>query len=251
MSSLFPGGLIGKRAGMATPEVHRSGHTPVSPDHASEVADLTPVAPSGPSGGSMPPENRPGHHPEVEQDKPRRRPPSGRRRSQRPAGRDNASGTRRSARKARGSRKGAAEVDAATTTFEFAFESRLKPLSLMAGVTAGNARVELDDEHLTVRFGRWTLRTPLANVAGTERTGPYTWWKVAGPAHLSLADGGITFATTTAAGVCIAFHEPVPALVPGSMVRHPAATVTVADPQALTSALEEAQLRLLAGTGAS
>ena len=236
---------------MATPEVHRSGHTPVSPDHASEVADLTPDAPSGPPGGSIPPDNRPGHHPEVEQDKPRRRPPSGRRRSQRPAGRDNASGPGRAGRKDRGSRKESAEADAdaATRTFEFAFESRLKPLSLMAGVTPGNARVELDDEHLTVRFGRWTLRTPLANVAGTERTGPYSWWKVAGPAHLSLADGGITFATTTAAGVCIAFHEPVPALVPGSMVRHPAATVTVADPQALIAALEEAQLRLLAGTG--
>ena len=220
-AAVFPAARIGKRAPMATPEVHRSGHTPVSPDHASEVADLTPDAPSG------------------------------RRRSQRPAGRDNASGPGRAGRKDRGSRKETAEADAdaATRTFEFAFESRLKPLSLVAGVTPGNARVELDDEHLTVRFGRWTLRTPLANVAGTERTGPYTWWKVAGPAHLSLADGGITFATTTAAGVCVAFHEPVPALVPGSMVRHPAATITVADPQALIAALEEAQLRLLAGTG--
>jgi hypothetical protein len=161
--------------------VHRSGHTPVSPDHAAEVAGVTPEAPS---------------------------------------------------------------------TFEFAFESRLRPFSFLAGVTPGSARVELDEGHLTVRFGRWTLRTPLANVASTQVTGPYTWWKVAGPAHLSFADGGITFATTTAGGVCIGFHEPVPALVPGSAVRHPAATVTVRDPHALTAALEEAQLRLLANTDA-
>ena len=51
--------------------------------------------------------------------------------------------------------------------------------------------------------------------------------------------------------MCIAFHEPVPALVPGSAIRHPAATVTVSDPQALAAALEEAQLRLLAGTSTS
>jgi hypothetical protein len=230
---------------MATPEVHRSGHTPVSPDHAAEVAGLTPEAPSGPPGGTVPPENRPGHHPEVEQDKPRRRPPSGRRRSLRPSRGRATSGTSRGGRGDAGSRRQEADTDA--TTFEFAFESRLRPFSLLAGVTPGNARVELDDDHLTVRFGRWTLRTPLANVAGTQVTGPYTWWKVAGPAHLSLADGGITFATTAAQGVCIAFHEPVPALVPGSAIRHPAATVTVSDPHGLAAALEEAQLRLLAG----
>lgn len=235
---------------MATPEVHRSGHTPVSPDHAAEVAGLTPDAPSGPPGGTVPPENRPGHHPEVEQDKPRRRPPSGRRRPARLAGRGAASRTSSGAPKDAGA--GTDETGADTTrTFEFAFESRMRPFSLLAGVTPGNTRVELDERHLTVRFGRWTLRTPLANVANTQITGPYTWWKVAGPAHLSLADGGITFATTTAEGACISFHEPVPALVPGSAIRHPAATVTVSDPRALAAALEEAQLRLLAGAAAS
>ena len=246
---------------MATPEVHRSGHTPVSPDHAAEVAGLTPEAPSGPPGGSIPPENSPGHHPEVEQDKPRRRPPSGRRPSRssregagsgtgRATGKGARSRTRRSTRRGTGSRTEEAATDG-TRTFEFAFESRLRPFSLLAGVTPGNAQVALDERHLTVRFGRWTLRTPLANVAATQSTGPYSWWKVAGPAHLSLADGGITFATTSAGGLCIAFHEPVPALIPGSAIRHPAATVTVSDPQGLAAALEEAQLRLLAGTSPS
>lgn len=247
---------------MATPEVHRSGHTPVSPDHAAEVAGMTPEAPSGPPGGSIPPENSPGHHPEVEQDKPRRRPPSGRRqpsrssrqgagsRTGRATGKGAGSGTGRATGKGAGSETEETATDS-TRTFEFAFEPRLRPFSLLAGVTPGNAEVEIDERHLTVRFGRWTLRTPLANVASTQVTGPYTWWKVAGPAHLSLADGGITFATTTAGGVCIAFHEPVPALVPGSAIRHPAATVTVSDPQALAAALEEAQLRLLAGTSTS
>jgi hypothetical protein len=222
---------------MATPEVHRSGHTPVSPDHAAEVADTRPGASTEPGAGSVPPDNRPGHHPEVEQDKPRRRPPTGGRRA------------RRRSRAETGADEQAAGSDAAT--FEFAFEPRIRPAALMVGVTPGNARVEIDEGHLTVRFGRWTLRTPVANVAGTQLTGPYTWWKVAGPPHLSMSDGGVTFATTTAGGVCISFHEPVPGLVPGSMIRHPGATVTVRDPGALAAALEEAQLRVLAGAGAS
>lgn len=222
---------------MATPEIHRSGHTPVSPDHAAEVADTRPGPASEPGAGSVPPENRPGHHPEVEQDKPRRRPPTGGRRA------------RRRSRTETGADKTTAGADAAT--FEFTFEPRIRPAALMVGVTPRNARVEIDEGHLTVRFGRWTLRTPVANVAGTQLTGPYAWWKVAGPPHLSMSDGGITFATTTAGGVCISFHEPVPGMVPGSMVRHPGATVTVRDPQALVAALEEAQLRVLAGAGGS
>ncbi len=131
------------------------------------------------------------------------------------------------------------------TEIPFSFEPRLRPLARMAGITPGNTRVIVEEDHLTVRFGRWTLRTPLANVAGTRETGPYSWWKVAGPPRLSLADGGITFGTTTARGVCISFHEPVPALVPGSAIRHPAATVTVRDPAALVTAIKAAQLRLL------
>lgn len=232
---------------MATPEMPRSGHTPISPDQAGEGADVTSVGPAGSPGGAVPPENRPGHHPEVEQDKPRRRPPSARGRAAR--------GSRQSVGQSDGQRaegRGAPSRpeeagEDPTVTFDFAFEPRLRPLALLAGVRPGNARVEIGETDLRVRFGRWTLRTPIANVAGIQVTGPYTWWKVAGPAHLSFADGGITFATTTAGGVCVAFHEPVPGLVPGSAVRHPAATVTVSEPRAFVAAVEAAQLRLLAG----
>ncbi len=54
---------------------------------------------------------------------------------------------------------------------------------------------------------------------------------------MSVADRGVTFATTTDRGVCIAFHRPVPAALPQGLVPHPAATVTVADPEALISAV--------------
>lgn len=75
------------------------------------------------------------------------------------------------------------------------------------------------------------MATPLDNVVGAEVTGPYRLVKVAGPPHLSLRDRGITFATNRARGTCIRFREPV------GLLRHPAATVTVAAPDALAEAL--------------
>jgi hypothetical protein len=121
--------------------------------------------------------------------------------------------------------------------FDFAFDDRLRPVARLFGVRPGNAYVRVGGGDLAIRFGPWSLRTALANVAGATPTGPYRWWRVAGPARLSLADRGITFATSTSGGLCISFHEPVAALVPAPVVRHPAATVTVADPEGLARLL--------------
>ena len=121
--------------------------------------------------------------------------------------------------------------------FDFAFERRLRPVAALFGVTPRTARVELDDLHLRVRFGLWRLLTPVANIAAARRTGPYAWWKVAGPPHLSFADRGVTFATTTRGGVCLELHQPVPALLPVGWVRHPGVTLTVADPDGLLGSL--------------
>lgn len=123
--------------------------------------------------------------------------------------------------------------------FDFAFEPLLVPFALVVGVTPRTAWVELDAEGgtLEVRFGPWVLRTDLANVAGAEVSGPYHLVKVAGPPHLSLADRGVTFATTRRRGVCLRFHEPVPGALPGRLLPHPGATVTVADPEGLVAAI--------------
>lgn len=122
-------------------------------------------------------------------------------------------------------------------TFEFDFERKVQIASAAFGVLPSTTAVDVDDLRLRIRFGPWRLTTPVANVAAATETGPYRWWKVAGPPHLSFADGGITFATTTRHGLCLQFREPVPALLPGRLVRHPAATVTVAEPEALARAL--------------
>ncbi|MEU8300733.1 hypothetical protein AB0C04_26045 [Micromonospora sp. NPDC048909] len=120
--------------------------------------------------------------------------------------------------------------------FPFRFDHRFRPALALIGVHPGTAWVELDGERLLVRFGPWRLRTTRDNVTGVERGGPYRWWRVIGP-HLSLADGGATFGTSTAGGVCVRFDTAVPAVAPGPWLRHPAVTVTVADPEALARAL--------------
>jgi hypothetical protein len=74
-------------------------------------------------------------------------------------------------------------------------------------------------------------------VTSTTVTGPFSFLKTAGPAHLSLADRGLIMATNGARGVCITFSEPVPGIEPTGTLRHPALTVTVADCQGLATVL--------------
>jgi hypothetical protein len=126
------------------------------------------------------------------------------------------------------------------TRFPFRFERRLAPFSLAFGVTPRTAWVEVDDEDLRVRFGPWRLLTPRRNIVEGQLTGPYSFAKVAGPAHLSFSDRGVTFATTTEQGVCFTLREPVPGIAPFGRLRHPGVTVTVAEPERL---LEVAPLR--------
>ena len=126
------------------------------------------------------------------------------------------------------------------TRFPFAFEPRLVPFSALFGVTPRTAWVDVDDDDLTVRFGPWRLATPRRNIVEGQLTGPYQFAKVAGPAHLSFADRGVTFATTTRRGVCFALRDPVPGIDPFGRLRHPGVTVTVAEPERL---LEVAPLR--------
>lgn len=81
------------------------------------------------------------------------------------------------------------------------------------------------------------MRTPVSNVASTIVNGPFGLLKTAGPAHLSLADRGLTFATNGERGLCITFDEPVPGIEPTHILRHPAVTVTVADCEGLAALL--------------
>jgi hypothetical protein len=121
--------------------------------------------------------------------------------------------------------------------FEFRFSSSYRIAALPFGVTPRTCEVRIDEGRLLARFGLWQFKTALANIADVSITGPYSFVKTAGPAHLSFADIGLTFATNGTRGVCVVMREPVPGIDPFGLLRHPNLTVTVADCEGLVAAI--------------
>ncbi len=133
-------------------------------------------------------------------------------------------------------------MPAAADTFPFRFATAYRVAGLPFGITPASAWVSVDADELGARFGLWSVRVPLGDIDGTQVSGPYSAPKTIGPAHLSFADRGVTFATNPDRGLCIRFREPVAVLDPtGRLLRHPALTVTVADIDALAARLEAAR----------
>lgn len=127
---------------------------------------------------------------------------------------------------------------AAEQVFAFRFEPLYRRLGRPFGVTPASARVDVGGGVLIARFGPWRVQTPIANVAGHQVTGPFSALKTVGPAHVSLADRGLTFATNSERGLCVRFHEPVAGIEPVGWLRHPGLTVTVADVDGLAAAID-------------
>lgn len=113
--------------------------------------------------------------------------------------------------------------------FRFAFARSYRAAALAFGITPETAWVDVGDQALEVRFGPWRLSTPLANITDAAVTGPYAFWKTAGPARLAVTDRGLTFATNGESGVVISFRTSVRGLDPLGVIRHPELTVTVAE----------------------
>ncbi|TDD72780.1 hypothetical protein E1293_32525 [Actinomadura darangshiensis] len=121
--------------------------------------------------------------------------------------------------------------------YEFAFDRLARPLSLL-GIRPDACYVLVTESRLEVRFGPWTVRTPLDNVEGAEVSGPFKSWKAVG-VRLSLADRGLTFGSSIGQGVCIRFRRPVRGSEPTGRLRHPNLTVTVADAPTLARRLQD------------
>jgi hypothetical protein len=121
--------------------------------------------------------------------------------------------------------------------FDFRFTRPYRLAALPFGVAPSRCDVTVDGDALRVRFGWWRLETTLDNIDEVTVTGPYNFLKTAGPAHLSLADRGLTFATNGDRGVCAQFRTPVAGIDPVGVIRHPSLTVTVAQCDALAAAL--------------
>ena len=132
----------------------------------------------------------------------------------------------------------------AVAEYDFRFDLAYRIAALPFGVHPGSAAVSVDERTepavLRAQFGPWRVTTPVGNVVATRITGPYAALKTVGPAHVSLADGGLTFATNGRRGLCISFREPVRGLEPFGVVRHHSLTVTVDDAEGLQRALARA-----------
>lgn len=113
--------------------------------------------------------------------------------------------------------------------FTFAFASSYRLPALLFGITPSTAWVEVVEQQLKVRYGPWSLSTPLTNVIGSEITGDFGFLKTAGPPHLSLSDRGISFTTNGDRALCVQFHQPVKGIDPTGRILHPGATMSVTD----------------------
>jgi hypothetical protein len=124
--------------------------------------------------------------------------------------------------------------------FAFRFDPVYERAGRLFGITPQRAWVEVDDAMLRTRFGHWQLSTPTSNISDVAVTGPYRFFKTAGPARLGVTDLGLTFATNGEAGVLISFHRRVRGIDPLGLLRHGELTVTVEDVTGLAAAVRSA-----------
>jgi hypothetical protein len=122
-------------------------------------------------------------------------------------------------------------------SFEFLFSQLYRIAAIPFGIRPSTCEVLIRQDRLLARFGPWRAEAALANIVDVTITGPYHFIKTAGPAHLSFADKGLTFATNGDRGVCLQFDAPVRGIEPTGFLRHPNLTLTVADCDGLTKAL--------------
>jgi hypothetical protein len=108
---------------------------------------------------------------------------------------------------------------------------RSRPLLRLFGVKGDNAYVDLNDQ-LDARFGRFEVRTPVANLASWRIEGPWFWITAIG-VRTSLRHRDVTFGGNHRGGVRVDFKE----RVPFGALRIPALYVTVEDLEGFAAAL--------------
>jgi hypothetical protein len=121
--------------------------------------------------------------------------------------------------------------------FQFRFDPRYQRLGRAFGVTPDRCEVVVDETELSARYGRWRVRTPLANIAEVRVTGPYLLIKTAGPARLGFTDRGLSFTSNGDRGVELRFHQRITGVDPLGVVKHPNLTLTTEDPERLADLL--------------
>jgi len=118
-----------------------------------------------------------------------------------------------------------------TERFPIRLGARSRPLLRLFGARPGNTYVDVGDD-FDAQFGRFRVRTPLANIVAWRIEGPWRWITAIG-VRRSLRHGDLTFGGNHRGGVRVDFREPVRI----SALRVPALYVTVEDLEGLAAAL--------------
>ena len=120
----------------------------------------------------------------------------------------------------------------ASIRFPIRVGRRSWPVLMFFGVRADNAWVDLDDD-LSVHFGWYRFRTPVANLASWRIEGPFLWITAIG-VRMSIRHGDITFGGSPHGGVRIDFRD----RVKWGPLRVPAIYVPADDLEGLAAELE-------------
>jgi hypothetical protein len=81
-------------------------------------------------------------------------------------------------------------------------------LRIAFGVTPDRAYAEIADDDVFVRFGRFALSVPIANVTSWRIEGPWRWITAIG-VRMSIRHRDLSFAGSPRGGVRLDFREPV------------------------------------------
>lgn len=121
-----------------------------------------------------------------------------------------------------------------TKRFPYRLDKRWRALFFTLGVGDDDGVTITAAGELVATYGRWRVKTPLANIDHTLVTGPHRWYTAVG-LRLSLADDGLTFGTNHRKGLSIAFVKRIPKIV--GFRDHSTLWVSVADPEGLAAAI--------------
>ncbi len=122
-----------------------------------------------------------------------------------------------------------------TTARRFAYRlgSRSGPVLRLFGVRGPeDAFVDVSDNELIARFGRFEARTPITNISSWRIEGPWRWMTAIG-VRLSVRHNDLTFGGSHHGGVRLDFHTPITV----GRLRPRALYVTVEDLDGLAAVL--------------
>ena len=120
--------------------------------------------------------------------------------------------------------------------FPYRLDKRWTALFFALGVDDKDGVTITGKGELIATFGRFKVKTTVANIDHTLVTGPHRWYTAVG-LRLSFTDDGLTFGTNHRKGLSIAFVEKIPKVI--GFKKHSTLWVSVADPEGLAAAIEE------------